>query len=308
MITINYVGVLLIAFSLLVLATALWLLHRSRKARFLEQVDSRFEQILRQQPVIDPLQPSGRPSFWQQLRLRASIYAGFEIRNSHFFTIPALFILIGLAGLMAFGWLGALLSFSLSLFVFGFVLPYRRLRRKQALIVSQIPIFIDQVLRSLSTGRSLESAIRLAAEDTKPPFRYMLDRIMRETDLGADMTDSFTQAAELHGLKELGLIALAMRISNSYGSSPNDMLDRVVQMIRQQELARRELAAMTGETRITAWVLGLTPLLLAAYMLMVNPNYINLMLQDDSGKTILMAALGFQAVGSLLLWRMLKSI
>lgn len=307
MITINYIGLMLIAAGLLILAAALWMYYRSRKAQFLERVDTRFDQILRQNAVTN-LPSNKRLTYWQLLRLRVSIYAGFEIKERHFFIIPLLFIAFGLLGLVMFGWMGAFLFFALSLLIIGFVLPYRRLRRKQALIISQIPIFIDQVLRSLSTGRSLESAIRLAADEAKPPFKHMLDRIMRETDLGADMADSFTQTAELHGLKELSLIALAMRISNNYGSSPNEMLERVVQMIRQQELARRELAAMTGETRITAWVLGLTPLLLAIYMMIVNPNYINLMLQDDAGKTILMTAFGLQGVGSLLLWRMLKSI
>lgn len=307
MIAINYIGVIIIAAAFLVLALALWLYYHSRNVHFLEQVDSRFEQVLRQAAVVD-LPAGKRLTNWQKLRLRASIYAGFEIKERHFFIIPLLFIAFGLMGLALFGWAGAFLFFGLSVLIFGFVLPYRRLRRKKALVISQIPLFIDQVLRSLSTGRSLESAICLAADEAKPPFKHMLDRIMRETDLGADMADSFGQTAELHGLKELSLIALAMRISNSFGSSPNEMLERVVQMIRQQELARRELAAMTGETRISAWVLGLTPILLAVYMMLVNPNYINLMLQEDSGKTILMVAFGLQGVGALLLWRMLKSI
>jgi tight adherence protein B len=40
----------------------------------------------------------------------------------------------------------------------------------------------------------------------------------------------------------------------------------------------------------------------------MNPNYLNLMLQSPSGKTLLMTALGFQVAGVLILWRMLKSI
>lgn len=307
MITINYIGLMIIAVSLLGLGAAFWILIQSQKAQKLKQLNNRFEAVLRKR-VVSEAYTGSRQTTWQRLRLKASIYAGFEIKNAHLIIIPGIFFFIGLIGYAIFGWLGASLFFGLSVLIIGFVVPYYRLRRKQALIVSQIPIFIDQILRSLSTGRSLESAIRLATDETKPPFRYMLDRIIREADLGADMTDSFTQTAELHDLKELSLIALAMRISNNYGSSPNNMLERVVQMIRQQELARRELAAMTGETRITAWVLGLTPLLLVVYIMMMNPNYINLLLQDDNGKTILITAFTLQGIGTLLLWRMLKSV
>ena len=70
----------------------------------------------------------------------------------------------------------------------------------------------------------------------------------------------------------------------------------------------RELAAMTGETRISAWVLSLTPISIAGYMMVVNPGYLDLMLQSPSGKTLLMTALGFQIAGVLILWRMLKSV
>jgi tight adherence protein B len=81
-----------------------------------------------------------------------------------------------------------------------------------------------------------------------------------------------------------------------------------VQMIRQRELAQRELAAMTGETRISAWVLSLTPISLAGYMMVMNPSYLQLMLQSPSGETLLFTALGFQVAGVLVLWRMLKSV
>jgi tight adherence protein B len=195
-----------------------------------------------------------------------------------------------------------------TLFIFGFLLPYSRLRRRQAQTIAQIPLFIDQLLRSLSTGRSLESAIRFAANESVPPLRYVVDRVTRAADLGADMVENLTEAAKLHNLRELNLIALSMRISNQYGGSPRDMLDSVVKMVRQQELAHRELAAMTGETRMSAWVLGTTPLAIAVYIMVMNPTYLNMLLDDPTGKTLLMTALLLQGTGAFILWRMLRSV
>jgi len=86
------------------------------------------------------------------------------------------------------------------------------------------------------------------------------------------------------------------------------MLESVVKMIRQQELARRELAAMTGETRISAWVLGITPIAIASYIMVMNPNYLNILLQDPSGRTMMVTALGLQGIGTFILWRMMRSV
>lgn len=304
----NLLGILIIVSAFLMLVGAIWMLHISKRSRFRERVITHFHEVLPNGATISGIPPGAKETYWHQLRVRLSIYAGFEMKSTHFVVIPTLFLGFGLLGWFAYGWSGAILFFGGALFVFGYLLPYNRLRRRQALVISQVPMFIDQVLRSLSTGRSLESSIRFATEESSSPLRHVLDRVIRATDLGADMVETLSDAASLHGLRELNLIALAMRISNNYGSSPKEMLESIVQMVRQQELARRELGAMTGETRISAWVLGLTPVAIAAYIMIVNPGYMNMMLEDDSGKTMLIAALCLQGFGGFILWRMLKSV
>ena len=301
-------GWLFLIGGILMLGLAGWILVSGSRARFREKVATHFNQVLPRGSTITGMPPGQEQTFWHRMRVKGSIYAGFELQDWHFVAIPALFLLFGLLGWMWLRWAGAFLLFAGAVLIIGFLFPYLRLRRRQTQITAQVPMFIDQVLRSLGTGRSIEGAIRLATEESKEPLRNILDRVVRATDLGADMPGTLSEAARLHGLREMSLIALAMRISNSYGSSPKEMLQSVVQMIRQRELAQRELAAMTGETRISAWVLSLTPISLAGYMMVMNPSYLQLMLQSPSGETLLFTALGFQVAGVLVLWRMLKSV
>lgn len=301
-------AMVLVSVALFLLALAIWLYQYSKNYRFKEKVISHFQRILPHGATISGLPPGAQVTKWQRLHARASIYVGFELKEGHLVIIPLLFIGFGLLGGLAYGWLGAVLFFSAAVFVFGYLLPYNRLKHRQALVISQVPMLVDQILRSLSTGRSLESAIRFATEESPPPLRHILDRVLRATDLGADMVETLYEAAKLHGLRELHLIALAISISNSYGSSPKQMLESVVQMVRQQELARRELAAMTGETRISGWVLGMTPIAIALYIMLVNPNYMNLLLDDSAGKAVLIIAVGLQLVGGFILWRMMRSV
>lgn len=304
----NALAVSMIVGAIVMLLLALWMFKHSKETRFRERMMHNFREAIPFGATVSGTLPGTPPPFGQLFKIRASIYAGFELQKKHAVSIPMAFIAAGMAGWFAYGVLGAALTFFTTIFVFGFLLPYSRLRRRQAQIVAQIPLFIDQILRSLSTGRSLESAIRFAAGEALPPLRYVLDRVIRAADLGADMVETLAEAAKLHNLRELNLIALAMRISNNYGSSPRDMLDSVVRMIRQQELARSELAAMTGETRMSAWVLGLTPLLIGGYIIVMNPSYLDILLKDPSGQTMLTTALALQGIGAFILWRMLRSV
>lgn len=59
---------------------------------------------------------------------------------------------------------------------------------------------------------------------------------------------------------------------------------------------------------MTAWVLGLLPLILVSYFMLTNPGYMLGMWHDESGQTMLLSAAALQVLGSLALWRMLRSV
>jgi len=190
----------------------------------------------------------------------------------------------------------------------GIFVPQIRYRQKVNKLISQIPLFIDQIIRGLVTGRNVEGAIKLATEDLRSPLREVIERAQKNVELGADLGEALRDAANFHELKELHMLALAIHTSRIYGGSPREMLESIVNLIRQREQTQRELSAMTGETRASAWVLGLLPTLMAGYMVWTNPDYIGGMWRDETGQKLLLAGLGLQALGALLMWRMVKSI
>ena len=136
----------------------------------------------------------------------------------------------------------------------------------------------------------------------------MVVRAQQNVELGVDLGDAFREAAQFYDIKELHLLALTIHSSRVYGGSPREMLESIVSMIRQRQQAQEELKAMTGETRVTAWVLGLTPGVLVAYMLWQNPKYMMTMWDSSSGQAVLVVAAGLQALGALVMWRMIKSL
>jgi tight adherence protein B len=191
---------------------------------------------------------------------------------------------------------------------FAVLVPQVRYQQRVNAMVSQIPLFIDQVIRGLVTGRNVEGAIQLAMEDLKEPLREVIERAHKNVELGADLGEALRDMATFHNVRELHMLALAIQTSRTYGGSPREMLESVVNLIRQREQMQRELRAMTGETRITAWVLGALPTAIAGSMVFANPSYIDTMWKDPSGRTLLMSAGGWQVLGVLILWRMIKSI
>jgi len=175
-------------------------------------------------------------------------------------------------------------------------------------LVGTVAVFIDQTIRGLATGRNVEGAIKLASEDIQEPLREVMQRAQKSVELGADLGEALRDVAHFYEIKELYMLALTIHTSRVYGGSPREMLESIVNLIRQREQMQRELRAMTGETRFSAWVMGLLPSLIAAYMVWINPSYVEGMWNDETGRNILLASLSMQVLGGLVLWRMVKSV
>ncbi|WP_137718432.1 type II secretion system F family protein [Methylobacillus flagellatus] len=298
---------LFLGVAAMMLIAAFMFLHISEKQRLRQKMMDQFTLALPK----DASSQDGsvwQRSFAEEMHLKVSIYLGFEPGTQHkLLALLLLALLVALTQLLLDGPM-AVLALLAGVFVLGFVIPYVRLQRRRQQMLTQIPAFIDQVLRSLGTGRSVEGAIRAVVEETPIPLRDVLLPVIRATDLGASFTESLQDAAKLHAQHELGLVALAIRISNMYGTSAKDLLKSIMLMIRQREQAARELASMTGQTKVSAWVLSLIPISIVGYIHLMNPAYLDGMLKDPTGIYVFWSALGLQLTGIFVFWRMLKSV
>ena len=183
-----------------------------------------------------------------------------------------------------------------------------RIRKQNERILEQLPGFLDHVVRAVQTGSSLPNAMITAIEETPEPIRGVFARVVRQSRLGVTLEESLDQAASLYSVRELRILALTVRVSQRYGGGVRDVLGSIVTMIRQRERARREFRAMTGETRLSALILGALPAVIAIYVMIVNPDYLGRMTADPAGRIALYVSGGLQVFGSLVLWRMVKSV
>lgn len=213
-------------------------------------------------------------------------------------------VLIGFALAGVIGLLVLLVVPPLALRLFVSWRYQRRLRR----MIEQLPQLLDYTVRSLKSGRTLADAVLGGIETSEDPLKNAMGRVQRNVQLGVSLPDAVSDLAELYERDEFRLFALGLKVNHRYGGNASELLENLIKMIRERDQASRQLRAMTGETRLTAWVLGLLPIAMAGYFLMANPIYLVAMWHDPSGQRMLATAFGMQVIGSLLLWRMLRSL
>jgi tight adherence protein B len=210
-------------------------------------------------------------------------------------------------GFLLFDWVGLLTMLlvpPLILRLYISLLYRRRIKR----MIEQLPQLLDHTVRSLKSGRTLSDAVMGGIEASDDPLKAAMGRVQRNVQLGVNLPDAVSDFAELYEQDELRMFALGLKVNHRYGGNASELLENLIKLIRERDQGARQLRALTGETRMTAWVLGSLPVILVSYFMLTNPGYMLGMWHDSGGQTMLIIALVLQVLGCLALWRMLRSV
>lgn len=193
-----------------------------------------------------------------------------------------------------------------AIIIVWFILTQRAARRRRK-IIEQLPAFLESTIRVLAAGNTLDEALSSASREAPEPIKPLFVSVGRQVRLGAPLEAVLMQLGEIHQLQDLKVMALAASINRKFGGSLRNVLRSLIGGIRSRENAARELRALTAETRFSALVLAIIPILLMVYIVWQNPGYYTQMWTDHKGRILLCSALGLQVTGMLVIWRMMKS-
>ena len=77
-------------------------------------------------------------------------------------------------------------------------------------------------------------------------------------------------------------------------------------MIRERFRLAGEVRVRTAQGRLTAVVLVALPLVMLLVLHMIDPAYVNLLFSDRLGHIMLIMAVGLQAVGGVVIWKIVN--
>jgi tight adherence protein B len=304
-------ALLLIAMALVVTGLGLLLLAsaqaRARKEQAQAFLQAQTEQVrMRYVQAPDPsLQqpPRDLKRRWADLMRRADLS---PTRRTYFLWGAPVLLLV-LVAAAAGGWIGAAAMLVMSAAVWAFLL-WNRVRRIRQKLLLQLPGFLDGVVRLMTIGSSVPAAFQNSIANTEAPLRQCLIQAIHLQRAGKELDQAVLQVGRVYRVDELMLVSSVLRLSVRYGGRADVVMERTANFMRDREQAQRELMALSAETRLSAWVLGLLPLVVAGSLFVLNAGYIMMMWKDPTGKTMLLSALGLEVAGAFMLYRLAKSI
>jgi len=208
-----------------------------------------------------------------------------------------------LAMLLGFSVVSGVLAGVLLLSVLLIVLKTRAdLRRTR--FCEQLPDAIDLMVAVLRSGHSVPQAIRAVAQEVPNPCGQEFALIFQRMNLGQPLPDALVLSSRRFRSYELDLMQRAVSIQVDVGGSLADLLEKTNMTLRQRLKLARQLKVITSQSRLSALIVGMLPIVLAVALNFMNPGYLQLLVQDKIGQLLLCLAVILELAGVFILRRM----
>ena len=207
-------------------------------------------------------------------------------------------------GLLGRWWLGIVLFFG------GTILPRlilsARVAKREAQFLSQLPDTLQLLAGSLQAGYGFMQAIDTVAKEATPPASSEFSRVLAEARLGMPIDEALNSMAERVGGEDFRWVVLAINIQRQVGGNLAALLTTVANTLREREMVRRQIKVLSAEGRLSAYILIALPFVLAGYISVVNPGYINSLFEETVGKIMIAGGLGLMVVGTIWMRKIIK--
>ena len=100
-------------------------------------------------------------------------------------------------------------------------------------------------------------------------------------------------------------VTVAINIQRRVGGNLAELLETVAETLREREMVRRQISALSAEGRLSAVILTLLPIVLGIYMFVVNPDYIGTLFEETIGQLMMLGAAALMVVGVLWMRRLI---
>ncbi len=213
----------------------------------------------------------------------------------------------GLVGVLLGGgdWVFLLLFLLLGALVPWLWLGWKRKRRLDA-FQSGLAETLQLIAGSLSAGMSLAQSIDAVVAEGSEPIAGEFRQVLVEARLGVPLEDALDQVAERCQSKDFAWVVMAIRIQRQVGGNLAELLTTVAATLREREYLRRQVKTLSAEGRLSGWILGLLPIGMFLYMLLLRREYIRPLYTEFLGIVMLGAAGVFLALGVFLMSRIVK--
>ena len=185
-----------------------------------------------------------------------------------------------------------------------FVMLRIKVEKTKQKFKTQLPEAIELIVSVLKTGHSIPRAIQTVSEEIPAPLGTEFREVHQRLNLGQQLSEALNITTTKYDSYELDLIRRAVSIQSEVGGSLAELLDKTNSTLRQRIKLARHVRVLTSQSRLTAIIVGLLPLILATALNYLSPGYLDPLITKETGRLLLIFAVALEIVGIFIMRKM----
>ena len=192
----------------------------------------------------------------------------------------------------------------------GLYLPHRitgRMGTKRInKFLANFPEAIDTICRGLRSGLPITETITTVGNELPDPIGIEFTRVSDGVRMGRSLEDSMWDVSKRLDTPEFRFFIIALAIQRETGGNLAETLGNLAELLRKRRQLRLKIRAMSSEARASAMIIGSLPFVMFTLLMVVNTEYMMILLDDIRGKVLMGGGLSWLGLGVFFMKQMIK--
>jgi tight adherence protein B len=192
----------------------------------------------------------------------------------------------------------------------GLLLPHfyvnlkRRRRFKQ--FTANLADAVDVVVRGVKVGLPLAECFKIVAREAHSPVKEEFQLIVEDQLVGMPLADATERLPDRVPIPEARFFSIVIAIQSRSGGSLAEALGNLSKVLRDRQQMHGKIKALSSEAKASAGIISVLPLAVIAILSVVNPSYIGLLFNNQTGHLVLAACVLLMMAGTLVMRKMIN--
>lgn len=167
-------------------------------------------------------------------------------------------------------------------------LLYVRMKKRERMqkFEQQLPEGLDFLARALKAGHAFTGSMKLATENFEEPLGTEFARTLEEVNFGVSTNDALKNLLDRVDSQDLRYFVVSVILQRETGGNLAEIMESISHIIRERFKFRDKIRVLSAEGKFSGVLLCALPFLIMAYLQVVNPTYLEILLTDSLGQII----------------------
>nr|WP_156678346.1 type II secretion system F family protein [Sphingomonas profundi] len=171
---------------------------------------------------------------------------------------------------------------------------------------AKFPDAIELLVRGLRSGLPISETLGVVGGEVPGPVGVEFRTVTDKMKIGRTMEAALQDTADRLGTPEFQFFVITLAIQRETGGNLAETLSNLADVLRKRAQMKLKIAAMSSESKASAYIIGVLPFMVFGSILYINPDYMMKFFEDERLIVTGLGGLVWMGIGAFVMRQMIN--